>query len=66
MADYIAHYASFPEFISCMLCIDAFTVDPNSLKPRRLVSDVQGLGEKTANGGDSEVNNSFFLIQLTP
>jgi hypothetical protein len=42
MADYIAHYASFPEFLLCTLCIDTFTVDPNSPKPRRLVSESRG------------------------
>jgi hypothetical protein len=35
MVYYVAHYASFPEFLLCTLCLDAFTVDPNSPKPRR-------------------------------
>jgi hypothetical protein len=59
MADHAAHYVSFPQFLLCTLCIDAFTVDKNSQKLRQLVSDIQGVGEKTANGGDSEANNSF-------
>jgi hypothetical protein len=62
----IAHYAPFPELLLRTLCIDVFTANPNSPRPRRLVSDIQGVGEKTANGGDSEINASFFLIQLTP
>jgi hypothetical protein len=66
MADYIAHYPSFPEFLLCTFWTDAFTVDPNSPQPKQLISDIQGVREKTANGADSEANNSFFLIQLTP
>jgi hypothetical protein len=62
MADYIGYYALFPQFLLCTLCIGAFTVGPNSPKLRRFVSDIQRVGEKTADGSNSEANNSFFLI----
>jgi hypothetical protein len=65
ITDYIAHYASFPEFVLCTVCIDAFTVDPNSPKPRRFVSDFDRTEKKKAPGNDSRGDNSFFLLQLT-
>jgi hypothetical protein len=64
--DYIAHYATIPEFLLCPLCIDAFTVDPNSPKFRRFVSDLDRTEKKEAPENDSEGDNSFCLVQLTP
>jgi hypothetical protein len=46
IADYISHYASFPKFLLCILYIDTFPFDPNSRKPTRLVSDIQGLEKR--------------------
>jgi hypothetical protein len=43
VTDYIAQYHLFPDFLVCIICIRAFTVDPNRPKSKGFASNARPL-----------------------
>jgi hypothetical protein len=54
--------------LGCIICIDAFTVDPNRLKSKGFAYNDGPLQTDKQHNAEQKIHihNSFFLVQLTP